>query len=161
MRTFQRGFTLIELMVALAITSMVLAAGAPGISELLRTNELYSTADQLAGNLRLARQLAVSEGVSRIVSWDSSANTYRIIRDDNENGQVDAGEPNDGDYELPSGVAWSSPMTGGFSGNQLSFGRNGSASQTGTVLLHDSKGRMVSLTLLGPTGQVKLNPLSV
>jgi type IV fimbrial biogenesis protein FimT len=54
-----RGFTLIELMVALAIGSLLVVLGLPSFNEFLRNSEIRSTTESLVNGLRVARTEAV------------------------------------------------------------------------------------------------------
>ena len=49
-----RGFTLIELMVALAIAALLLLLGMPSFTTFLRNSEIRSTAESLVNGLRAA-----------------------------------------------------------------------------------------------------------
>ena len=151
-----KGYTLVELAMTVGLMSLTLVAGAPGISGLAQSGKLNSAAEQFAGHMRLARQKAVTEGVSRVVEWAYVDHRYWIVRDENGNGIADADEPREGEFELPGGVTWESPATGGFSGDHLVFESNGSASQTGAVVLYGHNGGEVTLSLLGPTGLVRV-----
>ena len=51
----QGGFTLLELMVALTILSMMLLAGLPSFTTFLRNAEIRSTSESISNGLRLAR----------------------------------------------------------------------------------------------------------
>ena len=53
-----RGFTLLELMVALTLTGMMLAAGLPSFTTFLRNAEVRSTAEAISNGLRVARSEA-------------------------------------------------------------------------------------------------------
>ena len=54
-----RGFTLIELMIALAIGAILLMLGLPSFNEFLRNSEIRSTTESLVNGLRVARTEAV------------------------------------------------------------------------------------------------------
>ena len=56
------GFTLIELMVAVAVMIVVLAIGIPGIARLKIGGELTTTTNDLVGTLNFARSEAVRRG---------------------------------------------------------------------------------------------------
>ena len=53
-----RGFTLLELMVALTLAGMMLAAGLPSFITFLRNAEVRSTSEAISNGLRLARSEA-------------------------------------------------------------------------------------------------------
>jgi Tfp pilus assembly protein FimT len=144
-------------MVVVAIMGVSMLAALPAFRGYLQSNRVNDTGRELSGRLRMARQSAVAEGVSRIVSWDFDGGTYLIVRDNNGDGQVQDGEPQLGPYTVPEGLVLSSKDGEGFAGDQIIFQPNGGASGTGTVVLANEAGFSVELTVLAPTGQVRMN----
>ncbi len=69
-----RGFTLVELMVTLAVAGVLLAVGVPGFTRLIKDNRLSSSVNELAGSLNLARMEAVRRG-ARVVLCKSEDQT--------------------------------------------------------------------------------------
>ena len=57
-RTFDRGFTILELTVSLAIVALLLALGLPSFTTFLRNSEVRSTAESISNGLRTARSEA-------------------------------------------------------------------------------------------------------
>ncbi len=57
----QRGITMMEIMVTLAIVAIVLAVGIPSLSTWVQNNQVKSTAQSLLTGLQLARGTAVSQ----------------------------------------------------------------------------------------------------
>ncbi len=57
-----RGFTLVELMVTIAVIAIVLAVGVPSISQLRANSELTTATNELVAALNLARSEAVRRG---------------------------------------------------------------------------------------------------
>jgi len=55
----QRGFTLVELIMALAIVAIVLSLGVPSFNELVRNNRLTAQVNQVVSALALARSEAI------------------------------------------------------------------------------------------------------
>ena len=73
--TRPRGFTLIELMIALSVAGMLMALAAPSFQQSLAGNRLSSAASELAGAVQLARSEAIRNN-RRVVlcrSQDGSA----------------------------------------------------------------------------------------
>ena len=64
-----RGFTLIELMVTLAVAAILLAVGVPGLRNILLSNRLATTANDVVVALNLAR----SEAIKRNTRVDFNA----------------------------------------------------------------------------------------
>ena len=58
MPTLTRGFTLLELVVAMTITGMLLMLGMPSFTTFLRNSEIRSTAESISNGLRAARSEA-------------------------------------------------------------------------------------------------------
>lgn len=62
-RRLPRGFTLVEILVVLALIGMLLFLTVPGLKDVFKGSKLTTTADQIANDLSVARQLAIKENV--------------------------------------------------------------------------------------------------
>lgn len=60
---YSRGFTLVELMVTLAVLAIVLAIAAPSFTTLIQSNRTQTISNDLVGALQYARSEAVKRGV--------------------------------------------------------------------------------------------------
>jgi type IV fimbrial biogenesis protein FimT len=68
----QRGFTLIEVLVVLTITTILVALSAPAIGSFRRNAELVTTSNTLIGAINAARSEALKRGrYSRVVPSDA------------------------------------------------------------------------------------------
>jgi prepilin-type N-terminal cleavage/methylation domain-containing protein len=76
-----RGYSLTELMAAISIIGILAVASIPNVSAYLRSSSSQGAADQLSGDLRLARSRAILEGNDYLVQF-TSATTYTIVDDD-------------------------------------------------------------------------------
>lgn len=72
----QKGYTLVETMVVLAITASLSAMGVATFSTQIAHNHLTDAGRQIISDLRLVRQRAVAEGVSGPVQFDPEGRKY-------------------------------------------------------------------------------------
>ena len=68
------GFTLIELMVGLAVLAIVLVAAVPGFEALVNGNRLAATANEVVASLQTARMEAIRRNRRVIVCASANAN---------------------------------------------------------------------------------------
>jgi type IV fimbrial biogenesis protein FimT len=101
MRSRNQGFTLVELMVTLAVAIILLAVGMPLFSGIVGSNRATTQANELVSALKLARSEAVKRGAEVIVcSSDAGAcggagdwrNGWFVHSDANEDGSLDPEE---------------------------------------------------------------------
>ncbi|OPY89060.1 MAG: hypothetical protein A4E72_01219 [Syntrophus sp. PtaU1.Bin208] len=86
-----RGFTVMELVVAMAIMAILAAIAAPNFQEFMTQRRLSGAARVIASDLMNARMQAVSQNNKVIVSLTND-HQYQIVRDVNNNQTVDTGE---------------------------------------------------------------------
>jgi type II secretion system protein H len=82
----EEGFTLVELMVALSVMSIIMAITIPSISNHMALQEIRGSAQQVVDVLRDARDSAVNEGQPRYVLFiPGEPGGYEVWRYDGEN----------------------------------------------------------------------------
>lgn len=69
-----RGFTIIELMVTVAIAAILLVIAVPSFRNMLATNQLATAANELVGGLSEARMEAIQRNAGAQFCSDSSSN---------------------------------------------------------------------------------------
>ena len=95
-----KGFSLVELMIVLAVSAMLLAAAVPSFSASIQNNRLTTQVNEIHAGLSLARSEAVkrnqdvamcnsSNGTSCNGSWHDG---WLVFVDDNSSGRRDEGE---------------------------------------------------------------------
>ncbi|MFZ5604947.1 MAG: GspH/FimT family pseudopilin [Pseudomonadota bacterium] len=145
----KNGFTIIELMLAVMVISIVAAIGIPGFQETIRNNRLASQTNSLIGTLNFARSEAAKLGNTTVTICGSSNQTacnttnwesgWIIFRDADADGAVDTGEPILRVQEALSGG--NTLRTSGFPNlARIQFGNRGNISQQGSLVLCDSRG---------------------
>jgi len=85
------GFTIIEIMIVIAIIGIMVGIAAPNFMDYLKSRRLSGATMQLYVDLMNARGQAVSQNNKVIVELTNN-NSYKIIRDLNGNSDVDEGE---------------------------------------------------------------------
>lgn len=92
------GFTLIELMVTIALLSILLTLGVPSFNSLIRNMNLTTQANQFVASVQLARSEAVRRNCYVLLSaqagnlalhWEGG---WQVWSDNNGNGSLDTGE---------------------------------------------------------------------
>lgn len=102
------GFTLIEVMVSLAILGILAALGAPSFSESIKRYRVKAIRDDLIASMQLARveairrgrpvvlvrELASSSCTATLLDSDTWSCGWRIVEDTNANGTISSAEKN-------------------------------------------------------------------
>ncbi len=154
-----RGFTLIEMVIVLAIVGVLVTFGFPAIQQLLVRNQIESATRNTANIMRLARLEAIKHNVQVLVNFDSTANTvWAYANVDGTAGySPDSSKPQGtvdyqvGDtYHLPNGVTFGAPGSQtkiDFTGNAAVFESDGSVDNTGEVRFVDPRGNYLEVSV--------------
>jgi len=127
------GFSLIELLVVLAIAAVLLGIGVPNMQEYVVSSRLSGASNDLFTALNVARSEAVRRGVQVTLATNGAAGSrdwttgWTMFVDTNADGALTAGEE-----VLRVGAAQDAPMT--------VFG----SANFGTFLAFDSTGRLTA-----------------
>ncbi len=164
-RRMKKGFTLIEMVVAISIFGLILAVGVPPVVKFMRHFQSKDAAQIVSGMLRQARGKAIHEKNDYVVFFNVGNSTITMLDDDGGgngdpsnggfvatnrgNGRADQGERIYGPYRLPEGQVFgliagsigadgayvTSPVT--FSGTppRVIFYPNGSTNEEGFVFI--------------------------
>jgi prepilin-type N-terminal cleavage/methylation domain-containing protein len=164
----QAGFTLIELMVALAVMGILMAIAIPTVTTHMALQEIQGSAQEAVDVLRDARDSAMNEGQPRYVLFiPGDPGSYQVKRYDDDSGGWIQETPivplhgtvsfTDADVTFP--LLADRPETGASVPENAAYfdtrGRYpfGSAASY-TLTLHGRLGKTEVLTLYSQTGQV-------
>ncbi len=68
------GFTLIELMITIAIAAILLGLAAPSFQQTIQNNRMVSQTNELIAAINSARQIAIAEGATTIICASNNPN---------------------------------------------------------------------------------------
>ena len=90
----QIGFTMTELLMALAVAGVVVAMAIPSFKNMINTSQMNSQTNKLLEALNMARSKAISTHLNAIVAPSSSSwgGDIQVFLDKNSNQTLDTGE---------------------------------------------------------------------
>jgi prepilin-type N-terminal cleavage/methylation domain-containing protein len=150
-----KGFTLIELMIVIAILSIMAAIAIPGWLSWRDGAKIRGAASSLKADFERAKLRAVRVNGNVCVLFTGNT-TYQIFTDLNEDSSLDAGEDTIANRTLPAGVS----ITGNtFSANRMSFNSRGIPDgSAGTVTLTSAGGKRFDV-VVSMFGRVRMERL--
>lgn len=147
------GYTLIEVMVTIALMCAVMAIAVAGFNRWSAASQQSGTAREIQSLMRQAQQRAVTEGRAMCVQFTSSPARYTLYRgacDDSAKAKVNGPFETNG-----SGVGIGAPVFTGSSGGATFFAR-GTASPGSVTVTRDGSSKVYTLEVEGLTGRVSL-----
>lgn len=120
----KNGFTLIEVLVGIAILGVLIAIALPSCSNTIKRYRINAVRDELTSSLQLARSEAIRRGIQIIVARNTVNCVFdipdsqdwhcgwRLVVDTNNNGNVNAGEAIIQNTTLPTGYMLGHPNAG-------------------------------------------------
>jgi prepilin-type N-terminal cleavage/methylation domain-containing protein len=101
------GFSLIELLVVMALMGILMAMGLPNLFRYIQHQKVLGITQQTALALRLARLESIKMSSNAVVKLDTAAGTVTSFLDLNQNLAQDASEPALWRLDLPKGITGS------------------------------------------------------
>ena len=143
-----RGFSLIEVIVTVAVIGVIAAIALPNMIGWRGERQLQGTARGFAADLQLARLKSIRETENVVVEVDTVADRYQIYVDLNKNESLDAAEETLRNVTCPTGVGISSVT---IPSNLTSLDPRGRSSAIGNVVFQNSAGtiKTISINILG------------
>ncbi len=145
------GFTLVELIVVLAIFGLGIALTIPAFGNFLQASRLNGQSDLISGTLRAARRVAVTKNINTVFIIDMANNQYFYFEDLDGNGVQGAGEIRGQVIEMPKCVTFQNHT---FSKPRVFFGPKGTTSESGTITIQNIKNDTKSIRVFSGTGMI-------
>jgi prepilin-type N-terminal cleavage/methylation domain-containing protein len=109
----ERGFTLIEMLVVLAILGIAVLLAAPYLTKQIQRSKLIGVAQQASGLMRLARMNAIKTSLCSMVQIDPDGGRMEVLSDRDGDCLPSAPDVRLSELVLPNGVAFTSPCGSG------------------------------------------------
>jgi type IV fimbrial biogenesis protein FimT len=147
MKAQARGFTLVELMIVVAITGIVVTTSMPSMGSLIDTHRIDGAASQMASDLQFARSEAVQRNQGVRVSFRPEAACYVIHTGAAGQCQCSSGPTTcEGDAQAIKSVTLDTDQRVSLQSNVASVlfdPRHGTATPTATLRIAGAQGRAV------------------
>ncbi len=134
------GFTVMELVVVVAVAMIVMGVALPNLLSWLPTYRLSSGTRQVAGDLQLARMKAISQNAKfRLIFGTLPATSYTFEKDDG------GFATESGPFSLPDGITVTAVSA------TPEFQPRGTVNTAGLITLQNSNGltKQVQITIVG------------
>lgn len=118
------GFTLIEIIVGIAILGVLIAIAIPSFSNTIKRYRINSISDELTASIQFARSEAIRRGTQIIIARNTANCTFnipdsqdwhcgwRLVVDTNNNGNINAADEVIQNTTLPTGYMLGHPNAG-------------------------------------------------
>lgn len=138
-----KGYTLIEILLVLALLSILLSMAVPNLSLYKKMKENMEL-ERLKKDLLFTRNSAILEGIDYFVDFDYSTNSYSIR--DSKYGKITK------KIYFVNGIK----LNNRAKVVTFHFKRSGTIGSSDTVMLKNSKGKSLQLTLTPTTGSINI-----
>jgi type IV fimbrial biogenesis protein FimT len=148
-KTLNAGFTLIELMIVIAIVAIIAALAVPSYRDMAERNRLKEAAESLASDMRFARTEAIKKSKDLRLTLVAATWCYGI---DDDNTACDCGTPGDCAIKAVDGTQFQGISLDNNNSVTFSF-RRGTANAMGATL---SSANYQARVMVANVGRVRI-----
>ncbi|HXZ36203.1 MAG TPA: GspH/FimT family pseudopilin [Thermodesulfobacteriota bacterium] len=132
----QKGFSILELCITLAIIAVVAAIGYPTFQRMAINGNLRSAARQIMGDIALLKERAVAQNTQCSITFEPSNNRYRCSDMDTDQ------------WKYPTMIARDIQITRAAfgTGRTMVFESRGTVQQAGNIELTNGRGSKATIT---------------
>ena len=156
MRAFRRhrGFTLVEMMVAVSVVTLLTVTGVPNMMNMMQRRQLEGAAGEVYNNLLLMRSQAIEKNHSAFVSFNGSGLnwSYGLSESASCDPTTSGNCAINGGERVYRSTPWKTvTLSQSFAGNNISFEpRRGLPSASGTIQITSAAGEIdISISPIG------------
>jgi len=145
-RTYKRGFQLIELMVTLGVIAILAVISIPVLTQYQPNLKLNANAKELINNLRLTQQMTISEQKTYYLEINTISNEYYIIKAEIPNPPIKT-------IKLNEEINFKEIID--LTGDKVIFNSYGAVSEAGQIILTNSENDVININIK-PSGYVQM-----
>jgi prepilin-type N-terminal cleavage/methylation domain-containing protein len=148
-----KGFTMMELLTALAVVAVLTTMATPSFVKWRRSLEGRSTMQGIVSALRLAKNMAIDTNLEHRVEFESNNRRYRITRGNRPSNSIEWNTVVCDWVVLPSDVTMETNV------KKIQLNTNGTANG-GTIKIHVADSASVYKVRVAPTGRIWIPEIS-
>ncbi|MBU3911009.1 MAG: GspH/FimT family pseudopilin [Candidatus Omnitrophica bacterium] len=148
------GFTLVEMLVVLAIVGMLLGISIPFTTGFGKGLRIKTASRAILGTLRVARSSAITYRDRKMVVFDVQEGEYWIQDEDGNISEKKLRLPSSIKFRLPEDSE-ADPVT--FENDTVIFAPSGAVEgQNGYITISDKKGKSMTISIINSTGKITI-----
>jgi len=142
------GFTLVEMMIVVAIMAILFAAAIPSLHKYRQNADLKAAAQNIAADIAVLKSRAMSDRLTYRMTFNTGTATYQIGREEapGSGSFEDIGDPKYVNADAGGCITMTRAAFSGNPGNRLRFNVRGTTNN-GRIELENQRGSVATVTI--------------